>query len=638
MKKGCIFLSLALSYLTASAAGNDPIVMTINGKDIPKSEFEYIWHKNSNVSSDTLTVSQYADMFALFKMKVAAAEDAGIDTTKAFLDEWRGYRSQLTPDYLKDEDSERAILAEAYSMVSTYADASHILIQVGQYADPADTLEAYSKIMEVRKLALRKNADFAALAKEYSADGSKENGGHLGVNIIGRYIYPFAKALMQLREGEVSQPIRSQFGYHLILLHKRFEAPGQYTTAHIFKQAPLQAGEEAREKAHEAIKTIYAGLQAGTDFLKIAASEVNDDQYPRMHGGMYPAIEPGQMPYEYEKVVYGLKDGEYSEPFCTDYGWHIVKRFSMEPLKKMEDMEKDLQMMVSRDERAEAGRNGLAERLKEEYGYTFNANSFQAFCQAAKEHGQADAGLIEKVSSIGDLASFRDNNLTAKDFAEFIQHGDFHIHYLPQAWNTFVRERIIAYEDSQLEKKYPEFGHLMQEYHDGLLLFEISNREVWNKATTDKEGLQAFFEANKAKYTWEKPRYKGAVIYCADAKMASKVKKAAKSLPYDSLSIVLKRTFNTDSTTMVKVERGLFKPGDKPVVDRLAFRQGDWTADESFPTVWLQGKVLKAPEEVNDVKGIVTTDYQQFLEETWTAGLREQYPVSIDEAVLKSIQ
>ncbi len=623
---------------STQASVNDPIVMTVNGKGVPSSEFEYIWHKNSNVASDTLSVRQYADMFALFKMKVAAAEEAGIDTTKAFLDEWRGYRSQLTGDYLKDEDSEREVIAEAYRMSYTYTDASHILIQVGRYADPADTLEAYNKIMEVRKLALKKNADFAALAREYSSDGSKQDGGHLGVNIAGRYIYPFAKTLMQLKEGEISEPIRSQFGYHLILLHKRFEAPGQYVTAHIFKQAPLQSGEEAREKAHQAIMAIYDNLKAGMDFIQVATSSVNDDQYPKEHGGMYPAIDPGQMPYEYEKAVYGLKDGEYSEPFSTDYGWHIVKRISLEPLKSIQAMEKDLKAMIDHDERAETGRNGLAQKLKEEYAYTFNNKAFEAFCQAAKEHGKLDSELSDKVSSLGNIASFKDNTISAIDFAKFLQNGKYHIHYLSEAWNKYANLRILSYEDSQLEKKHPEFGHLMQEYHDGLLLFEISNREVWNKATTDKEGLKAYFEANKANYTWDEPRYKGVIIYCADPKMASKVKKAAKNLPTDSIFTVLRRTFNNDSTKLIKMERGLFKPGDNPVVDKLAFKQGDWTADEAFPVVWLQGKTLDAPEEVNDIRGAATTDYQQYLENQWIAKLREKYPVEIDEEAMKKIK
>ena len=629
---------LLSGVLPGFATGDSPAVMTVGDKVVSLDEFEYLWNKNKNISADTMTVREYADMFALFKMKVSAAEAAGIDTTASFLREWKGYRAQLTPPYLTDKASEQAAVEEAYQMAVTYVDASHILLMVKPNADPADTLQAYNEIMRIRRLALKKNADFAALAREYSQDGSKENGGSLGTTTAGHYIYAFAKPLMTLGEGEISQPVRSQFGYHLIKLHHRFEAPGKFVTGHIFKALPQGADAEASARAEKEIRAIYAELQAGADFIELAISERNDDQYPRTNGGVYPSMMPGSMPYEYEQVAYTLSDGAYSAPFRSPYGWHIIKLLVMEPLDGIETMAKDLRAMMVADERAHAGQDGLVRHLKTEYGYTADEAAFEAFCRLASSHGVADSALAAQAASLSELAAFGPERITAADFARYLSDHRLDVNNLRKAWTACVRERILAYEDSRLEEKYPSFGHLMQEYHDGLLLFEISNREVWRKASTDREGLAGYFEANRDRYTWEAPRWKGYIIYCSDKKIAAQAKRQTARMEADSIFNYLNRTYNSDTLRIVKMEKGLFGQGQHPVIDKLAFKTGDWTPDEAYPYVWLRGRMLKAPEEVLDVRGAVVADYQQYLESEWVEALRRTYAVKMDEALIETIK
>ena len=626
---------LALGSLFAA---DDQVIMTVNGKDVLLSEFEYIWHKNSNATLDsTQSVEEYADLFTVFKLKVAAAEAEGLDTLASFKSELAGYRQQMVPAYLTDKAAEQAVRDEAYRMMQMNLELSHILILVKPDAAPADTLAAYNKLMDVRRQALKKGGDFAKLAGQYSEDGSKEQGGYLGINMASRYIYPFAKAACRLQEGEISMPVRTQFGYHLIKLHRVCPLPGQYESGHIFKAAPKGRPQAEIDEAEKEIRAAYTLLQTGATFEQVAdMPDNNDDRYVIGKGGRYQQLRGGSLPYEYESTVLALQDGQYSEPFRSDYGWHIVKRYSVSEFPSQQALANELAQTVSRDERALAGQTALAEQLKADYGWSESAEAFAAFEQIACQHGVLDGNLVDLVSEVAPLASYCAGQVSAQDFARFLTDGRFSPYTLKKAWAEFSRQQLLGYEDSQLEAKYPEFAHLMQEYHDGILLFDISSREVWDRSSTDIEGLEAFFQAHKADYPWEQPHYKGFVISCSDPKVAKEAKKMIKKLEPDSVAHKLRSTFNNDSITYIKVDRGLYAKGDKPMIDKLAFKEGDWSAaDSDFPYVFLQGKVLKAPEQAADCRGKVMADYQDYLEKAWVESLRTRFPVTINQEVLK---
>lgn len=636
MKKIHLASLLSAILFGLSAQGQEPIVMTINGKDIHRSEFEYIWHKNN---SQNMSVEEYADLFVLFKLKVAEAEAQGLDTTQNFIQELNGYRGQLTPDFFVDAETESRLKDEAYQMMQTYVELSHLLVSVDRYAAPEDTLAVYQKLVDLRQQILKGKKDFADVAREISEDNSKEKGGYLGTMIASRYIYRFAKAAIATPIGSISMPVRSQYGYHLIKVHRSYPTFGQYLSGHILKAAPFTADQVTQEAARKEIHAIYQELQQGVSFAQLANTR-NDDQYVVGKDGLYQTLRCGALPIEYENAIAALKDGEYSKPFQSNYGWHIVKRIAVEPFPEKESIDKELDNIIHRDERAQAGKLAMIEKWKKEYHYVLQADAFKAFEEIVLKHGKFDSELISLTEKVGTLAQFDENKLEAKDFADFLSQNAarYNIRYLSEAFDTYLQTRITTYEDSRLESKYPEFGLLMKEYHDGILLFEVSNREVWEKATIDTAGLTAYFDKNRSKYAWDVPRFKGSILYCADTKAAKKVKKMAKKLPQDSLSIVLPRLFNNDSTIMVKSEYGLFAKGENPIIDKLAFKTGQWTAGESYPAVWLQGKTLTTPEVYTDVHGIVSTDYQNYLEEEWLKKLREKYPVVIHQDVLKDIR
>ena len=361
---------------------------------------------------------------------------------------------------------------------------------------------------------------------------------------------------------------------------------------------------------------------------------------PSSRNGEYGLMNCGSLPFEYEDAVFKLKVGEYSEPFQSAYGWHIVKALEFQPYPDLEKMREEITTAIGRDERAQVGKKSLVEKLKKEYDYTLHKENMEMFGKAFESIKAAkDSSSLRALSeSNAPLFTLNGLDFSQKQFAAFLSHREVNTTNLDDFYAYFVQQSILNYEDSRLEKKYPEFGHLMQEYSDGILLFEVSNREVWEKASLDTTGLETYFAANKSKYAWDKPHYKGFVIQCANAQIAKKAKAMIKKMPSDSISVVLKRTFNTDSTTLVKVDRGLYAQGENANVDFLAFKQGKLEPKTDFPELFVKGYVLKKmPESYMDVRGLVISDYQNYLEQKWIESLKGKFKVIVYKDVVNTV-
>lgn len=632
--KRILSLSTLFCFIVVGLFAQDAVVMKINGEDIALSEFKYIWNKNnSNQSVDSSSLDEYVDMFVNFKLKVAAGKEAGLDTLDSFKKELAGYRAQLTPEYLKDEATEIALQEEAYAMIQTYLELSHILLPVQDNQE-----EVYQQALTLRQQ-IMEGKPFEEVAKEFSTDSSRDKGGYLGSTLASRYIYPFAKAAMQMQKDEISMPVRTQFGYHLIKMHQKIQVPGEYLSGHILKAAPASAPEADKAKAEAEIRDIYRELQAGKSFEELANGYRNDDRYVVGKNGQYPLLRGGALPIEYENAVFALKDGEYSEPFQTSYGWHIVKRYQVSDFPAMEEVAQEIEQMLQRDERKDLPFRAFSEKLKKVYHYQEDAHALQLLKITLGERSAMDESTLRVLDKFPVVATFDNNELTAKKFIAFLNTHPQWNNQLDQAWTEFVHSSLVAYEDSQLESKYPDFGHLMQEYHDGMLLFEVSNQMIWNKAATDSVGLAKFYKKNKQLFRWEEPRFKGTMVGCTPDAPVKEIEKLAKKLPADSIEIVLKRRYNTDSTSMVRIDRGVWKKGgSNPMVNKVVFGVGNWEPSGHFSQYFPVGEIMKQPKSLNDVRGVATAKYQDYLEAQWIADLRKQYEVIIYPEVLNQLR
>jgi peptidyl-prolyl cis-trans isomerase SurA len=641
MIKKVVSIFLFLLFLSVGgASAADAVLMTVAGKKVTQSEFEYFWKKNNtNDASDAKSLKEYVDLFVNFKLKVAEAEAQGIDTTLSFKSELQGYRSQLTAPYLTDKDAEEAMIRESYDRLRQYAEISVIFVNCPVTATPSDTLRAYQKIASLYDR-IGKGEDFAKLAKLYSDDYDAKNGGYKGFATGLRSAYFLENAAYQTPIGGVSSPVRTSTGYYLVKVHSRQAAGGRYRAGHIMKALPAVPTPKDQAAIKDSIFKIYEALKKGGDF-KTFATKFSDDQSASRNGGAYDLMFCGSLPYEFEQNLYKLKIGAYSAPFQSQYGWHIVQALEFKPYPSLDEMREEITGFVNNDpDRSLCMKSKLVDRLKMEHRYSFSSESFKQFVAAYNLLAdKGDSTLVRRLAASSvPLFFFGTEPVPQRDFYIYLSEHPGSENDLWVAMNRLVGVKVLEVEDRNLEKKYVDFGHLMEEYRDGILLFEVSSREVWDKASKDIKGLETYFAQNKNKYRWDKPRYKGAIVSCTTPEVAKKVKKLLSKLPSDSISVVLKRTFNSDTLTRVHIERGLFAEGENAQVDFLAFKKQKVDPDKKFPVTFLQGKVLKkGPEAYSDVRGQVIADYQTYLEARWIASLRAKYKVEINQAVLNTV-
>lgn len=664
MKKN-IFLIAALIFAASVSAQVDPntVLMTVNGEPSTVGEFLYIYQKNNQEAQvDQKSIDEYVTLFTNFKLKVAAAKEAGIDTTAAFRKELEGYRKQAVPKYMTDPVSEEAVIQKAYGRMLTDRRVSHIAIRLSDAASGSkEREEALAKIQLIRqrvttgitvttgkgrkqKTVQMPPEDFNKVALETSEDPSvSENLGHIGFVRPFRFVFPFEEAAYNTPVGEVSEVFQTPFGFHILKVEE--EIPHlEVQAAHIMKMTP-RGNDSIEIQAKQQIDSIYQLLLDGADFAQVATQN-SEDRGSAMRGGDLGFFSRGQMVPEFEQTAFSMQEGEISKPFKSQYGWHIIKRGPSRGTPDLADIREDVKKNVNRSEYRHLVNQGFVDKLKKEYGVTTYDAALQQLNEAWVAAEGNDSLFKASTKSMYDaLCVINSKHYTQHDLVEYIGLNPFAAtkdikQYITEKYNMFLEKELRAIEDSNLEQKYPDLKNLMTEYHDGILLFEISLKEVWDKATQDTAGITEFFDQHKKQYKWDSPRFKGAIIYAKDKKTAKAAQQILKTANPDSVASYINQRLNTDSVKSVRYERGIFKKGDNKAIDRLAFKVKDngYTPSEQMPVEILVGKKIKAPQEYTDERGRVTSDYQDYLEQQWVKKLREKYPVVINQEVLNSIK
>jgi peptidyl-prolyl cis-trans isomerase SurA len=498
-----------------SSTNTSATIITLGTHKIPSSEFSYVYNKNNSNAEDAYTeasVREYLDLYIKFKLKVMDAEAAGLDTTKAFIAEFEGYKKQLAKPYLVDKSVTEKLIREAYERLKDEINASHILISVDPNASPKDTLEAYNKALEYRRRLLA-GADFAKLAQEVSQDPSaKYNGGNLGYFTALQMVYPFEDAAYKLPKDAISMPVRTRFGYHLIKVLGRRPSQGQVTVAHIMVKANPGMAEEDSIAAKEKIDEIYERLTKKKEDFAMLCAEFSDDQGSKGKGGVLPTFGTGNMIPQFEEAAFALKDsGDISKPVLTQYGWHIIKLINKRPLEKFEDIRPTLEQKVSKDSRSELNKSIFIARLRKEYNVTENAEGLKfalskadsSLVKGTWDYKADDAGLTKTILTI------KNNKFTVGDFFEYVKKSQATQKVkspevaMRNLFKEFSEKEILKFEEENLPNKYEDYRMLLKEYREGILLFTMMDNKVWSKAIEDTAGLKQFHAANKSKYRWD---------------------------------------------------------------------------------------------------------------------------------------
>lgn len=633
-------------------------LLEIGDEKVSVAEFMHVYQKNNveNEVIDKKSLEEYLELYINFKLKVREAEALGLDTAQAFIDELSGYRKQLTKPYFVDEGVNEQLLEEAYNRKLMDLRASHILIRLDENASPEDTLAAYNKILEVKQKA-ESGEDFGELAVEYSEDPSardmdaipgqrparKGNRGDLGYFSVFDMLYPFESAAYETEVGGISDIVRTRYGYHLIKVTDKKEAMGTATVAHIYVAFPQDASAQDSIMAESRIQKAWEEIQEGTKFEE-AAKKYSDDRGSREKGGALPPFGSNRMVPEFIVAVSKLNElGDISEPVLTQYGWHIIKLIDRDEPGTLEEEKASIKERLQRDTRSHKSTTAIIQKVKKDYKfkeYDKRKDDILALLDSSLYQRKWDADTASKLNKT--LFRIGKEKYTQYDFAKYLESKQNRIKKAPienffqSTYDEYVDEKAIEFLDERLEEIYPDFGRLMKEYRDGILLFELTDQKVWSKAVKDTAGLESFYRENKEDYMWGE-RLQASIFTVADRAMLAEIRRKASggTKPQEILDM-----YNSDSLQVVNVESDKFSVGENEFIDKIEWEKGiSRSFRENGQSLFVMvHKVLPPePKTLNEARGIITADYQNYLEKQWIQQLRDKYTVEVNEKVLESI-
>jgi len=639
---------------------NNQTLLTIGDEKIPVNEFLSVYEKNNTTEERQKSdaINEYLDLYINFKLKVKEAEELKMDTISSFIKELHGYREQLAKPYFTDKTVNEKLLQEAYDRMLQDVRASHILLMVDENASPEDTLKAWNKINKIRQ-EIMDGKPFAVAAEEYSEDPSakdqkeipgkqaarKGNHGDLGYFTVFNMLYPFETAAYKTPVGEVSQPVRTHYGYHLVYITDKKPAMGIAEVAHIFVRLRQDASENDVKRKTEKINKIFQRLQDSLSW-DAAVTQYSEDKGSVTKGGKLSKFTCSRIVPEFVEAIDSLKPGEYSKPVRTMYGWHIIKLINTKKPGTFEEEKAGLEERIKKDSRSQLSKKSVIANIKKN-------NNFKVYDEAKAEiFASIDTTVLNQQFSADSLPTTLTKPLiklgkvikTQVDFANYVtknQKKQANIDkdvYLSKLFNQFVEKTCMDFKDVNLENEYPEFASLMQEYHDGILLFNLSDEKVWSKAVKDTTGLKKFYSENKVNYQWGS-RALATVYHINKKEDVSKALNIIKS--YDSDGDVAE-TLLSDSITSVKIIPGKFEKGDNKYVDTVTWEPGFYEAGSSDVEdlhVYVKIKKIIKPQakELEEARGLVTADYQNYLEKEWVKNLKQKYPVTVNEKVLNKV-
>lgn len=620
--------------LFSMAQEKNPVLIKIDNNEIRKDEFLSIYTKNNNDPKfDQKSLDEYLDLFVKFKLKVIEAEELGFDTIPRLKNELNGYVKKSAEKYLSDSEATENLMKEAYERKKYEIKASHILISKGP--------DSYKKALEVRNEIL-KTGDFEAAATKYSQDPSvKDNKGSLGYFSVFQMVYPFEEAAFTTNVGDISMPVKTRFGHHLLKVYDKRENKGRIKAAHIYSKIPKEGDATAKKNAKLKIDEIYNLIQAKSKSFEDLAREYSDDNTSAQKGGELDWFTSGRMVPEFENVAFALKNkGDVSEPFLTSYGWHIVKLLDHEPIGTYEKLKPEIERNIAKGERSKKSSEFFVKKLKKEYKFKDKSrrwikNSYNADVKSNVK--VADDKLAFKFKK--EKGFFKKyTKVPVSDFKNFLSKVPAGSQQDVEAlYKDYTNNYMFEYEKSILYDKYPEYKALMQEFKDGILLFEISDQKVWKKSSEDTTGLKEFFSMRQGDYQWNQ-RQDVEIYSSAKKEIIFEANKMAKNKNTTSLDIMT--TLNKDSKLNLSLEQGKFEAENKKILSKFSPTVGvsqPVLEDGKFVFVRIKELIPAGNKELKETRGAVISDYQKYLEEEWVKSLKSKYKVEINKEAVYSL-
>ncbi len=640
------FVSLfSVVAISTFAQWQDVVVLEVDGDSVTAGEFAAIYNKNRNIGQeiDPKTPEEYLDLYLNFKLKVRDAIRLGYDTIPSVVNEFKSYRGQLAKPYLMDKSTDEKLVYQAYERSKNDIRASHIMVAVDENASPSDTLAAYKKMERIRKQLKPDNSNFAELARKHSDDEySAKQDGDLGYFTVFSMVYPFENAAYRTNVGEVSKITRSRFGYHIVMPTDKRIARGTAEVAHIMTIANEKSTPEQREKAKARIDEVYSKLTSGERFEDLVR-KYSEDKSSASKGGVLNPFGINDMVPEFEEAAFSLvRGGDFTEPIQTPYGFHIIKMIERSQIKPFEEVERELTKKVQRDERSNLTRKTAVKKLKDAYGFKQNDRNLSRFIKGLPEGFNTG---YEVPSNLRDAPLFElDGNVYGqRAFAKYISknyrniQGDDPEGLGYAHFDAWVASEVMDYEDSKLEEKYPEFKYLVEEYRNGILLFEMLEDKIWKPSMTDTVGLTQFFENNRDNYIM--PEQADVVQYTVTSKKW--VKKLEKALKKGKPTDKIESKATKKDPLAVTVDSAVIARGQNEHLDAqwgetgvIRFIDGD----DAHVLLHVKNVMPQRQKELEEAFGSVSADYQAELERRWVESLRDDFSYTIFSDALAEVE
>ena len=605
------------------------VLFSVAGEPVKVNEFLYVYQKN-NTNAETLggealaeDVKAYLDLYVNFKLKVQAAREEGIQHEEAFKKEFRGYRKQLAKPYLLETKIKQQLIEETYARMQQEVSGAHILIEVPEDAAPADTLKAYQKLDSIRQLALS-GEPFEQLARNYSEGPSSKNGGNLGYFTAMQMVGPFEEAAFSTPVDSVTRPFRTRFGYHILKVYDKRPARGKIKLSHIMIRK-----NRGEQEALALAKDLYSQLQNGAEWDSLA-SQYSEDPGTKDKGGTLPYLASNNLPGSFGEQAYALENpGDISEPAESPVGWHLLKLEGKKGVAPLEEVKNKIERYVSQGARFSKVEQQVIGNLKQELGYEPNEDTYE------KVMNNQVADSAEVLFTLGN------RSYSVKDFAKFAGKAKL----TEDQYNEFVTASVYDIQEDNLANANEDYRLLLQEYEEGMLLFEIMEDQVWSKAVKDSAGLKAYFEANRDDYGTGGSASM-TVFKAPDATILNQLNTTLEeyTLPLSEENIVsLEDQFNSPEGNQLEIIQDTYTRQSLgqllPDLNGVAFEPGMQQVKNETASymIFVHELLENKGNQLEDIRGLVVSDYQKKLEAEWIAQLKTKYSVTINESILEQV-
>ncbi|WP_179339433.1 peptidylprolyl isomerase [Winogradskyella ludwigii] len=640
LKIKCLFLVLfALNF--SFSQDKDEVLITVDGAPVMASEFLRVYNKNLDLVQDESQkdIDGYLTLFTEYQLKLKEAKRLKLDEGKTYQREFSRYKKQLIKNYISENKVTEALVKEAYDRSNIDINAAHILVRLD--ASEKDTLAVYNEVLALRERVLKEGFD--------KVKAEMHNGQTIFLEDLGSFsafkmVYNFETAAYNTKVGEISMPFRTQFGYHVVKVNSRRPSRGTITAAHIMVSLKSK---DSLNDPEQRINDIYKKLNQGETFEALA-KQFSDDKSSAKDGGKLSPFKSGQLSsLEFEDEAFALKkDNDVSKPFKTAYGWHIVKRLELKPIESYETLKASFETQVKRDSRSKLINEAMIDKLKEQYEITYNAKAKSYFESILnKDYYSRSWTLPKDFKSDETLFTINESPFTYAAFgnhlntAQRIYAGktESFSSIVEKEFKSFFDKTILQYREDNLELENQDYANILKEYRDGLLLFDLMETEIWNKASKDTLGLETFYNKNKSKYQWT-DRVDAVIASSADK---SFMKKIGKMMKKGKSEAEIEAKLNKNDEQNVIFTKGIYKVDDPTLPSNFQAKKGisdTYKHNESFHVINVLEVLPAGQKSLDEAKGNVINDYQTEIEANWINDLYSRYKIEVNQDVLSAIK